>query len=55
METLIKEEKETIVKKEKKGMPKGLRKFLNFLAYGGWLLLVVFILAIIIVISVLTK
>jgi hypothetical protein len=54
METLTKEGKETIVKEEKKGMPKGLRKFLNFLAYGGWLLLVVFILAIIILISVLT-
>jgi hypothetical protein len=55
MEMPIKEEKETIVKKEKKGMPKGLRKFLNFLAYGGWLLLVIFILAIVILISVLTK
>jgi hypothetical protein len=55
METLNKEEKQTIVKEEKKGLPKVLRKFLNFLAYGGWILLLIFILAIVILISVLTK
>jgi hypothetical protein len=55
METPNKEEKKNTVKKEKKGMPKGLKKFLNFLAYGGWILLLIFILAIVILISVLTK
>jgi len=55
METSIKEEEGTTVKVEKKGMPKGLKKFLNFLAYGGWILLIIFVLAIVILISVLTK
>jgi hypothetical protein len=55
MEMPTKEEKGTIVKQEKKGMPNGLRKSLKFLAYGGWMLLLIFILAIVILISVLTK
>jgi hypothetical protein len=55
METPNKEEKAAIVKEEKKGIPKGLKKFLNFLAYGGWILLLIFVLAVVILISVLTK
>jgi hypothetical protein len=55
METPIKEEKETIIKEEKKEKSTGLKKFLHFLAYGGWLLVLVFILAIVILISVLSK
>jgi hypothetical protein len=55
METPIKEEKETTVKKEKKGMPKWFSGFLKFLMYGGWLLLIIFILAIVVLISVLSK
>jgi len=55
METPIKEEKEAIIKDEKKGMPKGLKKFMNFLAYGGWILLLLFGLGILILISVLSK
>jgi uncharacterized membrane protein len=46
-------------KEEKKGEEKGKKKwynyFFNFLMYGGWLLIVVFILGIIILISVLSK
>ena len=55
METPIKEEKETIIKEEEKKKSSGLKKFLHFLAYGGWLLVLVFILAIVILITVLTK
>jgi hypothetical protein len=55
METSIKEEKETTVKKEKKGIRKWFSGFLKFLMYGGWLLLIIFILAIVVLISVLTK
>ena len=54
MEASIKEEK-PVVKEEKKGMRKFLSGFLKFLMYGGWLLLIVFILAIVVLISVLTK
>jgi hypothetical protein len=52
METIT---KETAVKEEKKGMQKFLSGFLKFLMYGGWLLLLIFILAIVVLISVLTK
>jgi hypothetical protein len=55
MDTPIKEEKETIIKEEKKGKSTGLKKFLNFLAYGGWLLVLIAILAIVIIITILTK
>ena len=55
MEASIKEEKETIVKEEKKGMLKFLSRFLKFLMYGGWLLLLIFMFAIVILISVLSK
>lgn len=55
METPIKEEKETIIKEEEKKKSTGFKKFLHFLAYGGWLLVLVFILAIVILISVLSK
>jgi multisubunit Na+/H+ antiporter MnhB subunit len=55
MEATIKEEKETTVREEKKGKRKWLNRFLNFLIYGGWLLIVVFIAGIITLISVLSK
>ena len=55
MEATIKEEKETTVREEKKGKRKWLSRFLNFLMYGGWLLIVVFIAGIITLISVLSK
>jgi len=55
MEATIKEEKETTVREEKKGKRKWLSRFLNFLMYGGWLLIVVFIVAIITLISNLSK
>lgn len=55
MEAAIKEEKETTIREEKKGKRKWLSRFLNFLMYGGWLLVVVFILGIVILISVLSK
>ena len=55
MEATIKEQKETTVKEEKKGKRKWLGRVLNFLMYGGWLLVIVVILGIVILISVLTK
>jgi len=55
METAIKEKEETTIKEEKKGKRKWLSWFLNFLMYGGWLLLVAVILGIVITISVLSK
>jgi hypothetical protein len=36
-------------------MQKFLSRFLKFLMYGGWLLLIIFILAIVVLISALTK
>jgi hypothetical protein len=36
-------------------MRKWISGFLKFLMYGGWLLLIIFILAIVVLISVLTK
>jgi len=55
MEATAREEKETTVRDEKIGKRKWLNRFLNFLIYGGWLLIVVFIAAIITIISVLSK
>jgi len=55
METTVKEQEETAVKEEKKGKRKWLNRFSNFLIYGGWLLIVVFIAAITTIISVLSK
>jgi hypothetical protein len=47
METIIKEQKETTVTEEKETKRTGLSRFLKFLMYGGWLLIVVFIYGII--------
>jgi len=55
METAIKEKGKTSTTEGKKGKPKWLRRILNFLMYGGWLLVVVIILAIVILISTLSK
>jgi len=58
MEATIREEKETketTVKDKKIGERKWLNRFSNFLIYGGWLLIVVFIAVIITIISVLSK
>jgi len=55
MEGGMKEEKETTIRGDKKGNRKWLSRFLNFLMYGGWLLIVVFIVGIITLISVLSK
>ena len=55
MEATVKEKKETTHKEEKKGKRKWIGRFLNFLMYGGWLLLLVVILGIVILISVLSK
>jgi multisubunit Na+/H+ antiporter MnhB subunit len=46
---------EAPIKEEKKEKRKWLSRFLNFLMYGGWLLIVVFIVAIITLISILSK
>ena len=55
MEATIRGEKETTVRDEKIGKRKWLNRFFNFLIYGGWLLIVVFIAGIITLISVLSK
>lgn len=55
MEATIKEQKETTVKEEKKGKRKWLSRVLNFLMYGGWILVIVVILGIVTLISVLSK
>jgi len=55
MEASIKEEKEITIKGEEKKKRKGLTKFLHFLAYGGWLLVLIAVLAIVIIITILTK
>ncbi len=52
METTTYEEKDVIVK-DGKGNRKWLRRFLNFLMYGGWLLIIFVILGIAILVSVL--
>ena len=55
METAIKEKEESTIKEEKKGKQKWASSFLKFLMYGGWLVVVFVILAIVILISVLSK
>jgi len=55
MEATIKEKEETTNKEGKKGKRKWISRILNFLMYGGWLLLLVVILGIVILISVLSK
>ncbi|HSB06059.1 MAG TPA: hypothetical protein VLK23_12785 [Thermodesulfobacteriota bacterium] len=56
METAIKEEKGTTAVEENKGKKrKWWNAFINFLAYGGFLLVMVAIVGIVILISVLTK
>ena len=51
METTIKEEKETTITEAKKGKRKWLGRVLSFLMYGGWLLVVAVVLAIVILLS----
>jgi hypothetical protein len=55
METAVKEQKETTIKDERKGKRKWGSLILNFLMYGGWLLVIAVILGIVILISVLSK
>jgi len=55
METTIKEKEEAIIKEEKKGKRKWLSRFLNFLMYGGWLLVIAVILGIVVLISIVSK
>ena len=55
MEAETQETEKTPIKEEKRGKRKCLRRFLNFLMYGGRLLIVVFIAGIITLISVLSK
>ncbi len=55
METAIKEEKETTIKNEKKGESKWASRIYNFLAMGGFLLVLVAIVAIMVVVSILFK
>ncbi len=55
METVIKEKEGTDIKEEKSGKRKWLSRFANFLMYGGWLLIVLFIVGIITLISILSK
>jgi hypothetical protein len=43
------------IMEEKKGKKKWYKYFLNFLIYGGWLLIVAFIIGIITLVSILTK
>ena len=55
METANKEEKETTIREEKKGWAKWGSRIYNFLAYGGFLLVLVAIVVIIVIISILTR
>jgi len=55
MEEAAKEKEGTTITEGKKGKRKWLGRVLNFLMYGGWLLVIVVILGIVILISVLTK
>ena len=55
MEETVKEKEGTTITEGKKGKRKWLGRVLNFLMYGGWLLVVVVILAIVILISTLGK
>lgn len=51
----IKEKEEIIITGAKRGKRKWLGRVLNFLMYGGWLLVVAVVLAIVILISTLGK
>jgi hypothetical protein len=53
MEAAIKEEKGVTVKEEKSKKRKWLSRFANFLMYGGWLLMIIVIVGIMILVSVL--
>ena len=55
METAIKEKEETTITGEKKGKRKWGSRIYNFMAYGGFMLVLVAVVVIIIVISILTK
>jgi hypothetical protein len=55
METAIKEEREGAVQEEKKGKRKWGKFIFNFLIYGGWLLVIVVILGVVVLISVLSS
>lgn len=54
MEEPVKEKEGTAITEGKKGKRKWLGRVLNFLMYGGWLLVVAVILGIVILISTLT-
>lgn len=51
METTVNGQKEVPAKEEKSGKRKWLSRFTNFLLYGGWLLIVIFIVGVVILIS----
>jgi len=55
MEEAAKEKEGATITEAKKGKRKWLSRILNFLMYGGWLLVVAVILAIVILISTLSK
>ena len=55
MEEAVKEKEGTTITELKKGKRKWLNRFLNFLMYGGWILVIVVILGIVTIISVLSK
>ncbi len=55
MEPEIKEKEETTIKEEKKGKRKWGSRIYNFMAYGGFMLVLIAIVVIIIIISILTK
>jgi hypothetical protein len=55
MEEVIKEKEETTIKEEKKGKRKWGGRIYNFMAYGGFMLVLIAIVVIIIIISILTK
>lgn len=55
MEEAAKEKEGTTITEGKKGKRKWLSRVLNFLMYGGWLLVVAVILAIVILFSTLGK
>jgi uncharacterized membrane protein YccF (DUF307 family) len=55
METTISEKKESTIKEGKKGGRKWGSLIFKFLMYGGWLLVVVIIIAIVALISILGK
>ena len=55
MEEAAKEKQGTTIAEGKKGKRKWLGRVLNFLMYGGWILVIVVILGIVTIISVLSK